>query len=345
MSADQTNFVCCIESGTLETMCVRMIASLRRFGGRFAHSPVTAVISRMGPRLAKTTTRALAELDARVIRLPMRRPYAWYHFTNKPAALAAVEEITDSRQIVCLDSDLLIMSEPRELLLDDQTDFAACAPDLGVIGTTGSTSPDEPHWRHICQLLGISVEDLPWITTADAHRIRFYWNSGVWSYKRSTRLGREYWNTCRQLLDARAGFPRFGEHWIEQMSLGLAAFRNKLTWRALPLSHNHTMLRTTDDAGLGAVSILHYHDCMKPDFWPQLLGRLRAHRPDVCEWLQTLGPIENPAARLSRAVSQCLRLGRGLPRKLYRRRMKLPAPIDRVSNAPAGMMCAAEGSA
>lgn len=343
MGRPSTTFVCCIESGPLEAMTVRMVESLRRFGGTLAQSPVLAVVSRMGPSIAGSTRRSLDRLNVKLVQLPWGRRYAWYHFTNKPAAMAAVEETITTDQIVCLDSDLLILREPTELLLDDKTDFAACAPDLGVIGSTGPASDYDIHWRHICSTAGISIDELPWITTQlDRQRIRFYMNSGVWSYKRSSRVGSLYWNMCQKLLDARCGFPGFGEHWIEQMSLGLAIHANKLTWRELPLSHNHTMLRTSNTTGVREAAILHYHNCMNPDFWPEMLNRLRATRPDVCDWLEPLGPVVSPASALSRYVSQGLRLGRGLPRKLYRQQMRLPVAAR--NDVSVDATYAAEGS-
>lgn len=45
-------FVCCVESGLLENQTVRMIESLRRWGGRLRESPIFAVTPRIGSPLS-----------------------------------------------------------------------------------------------------------------------------------------------------------------------------------------------------------------------------------------------------------------------------------------------------
>src|SRR5205085_1505515 len=64
----QISFICCVESGPLEDQTVRMVESLRRWGGRLAEAPVVAVTPRFGPPLARTTRRALDRLSARHVR-------------------------------------------------------------------------------------------------------------------------------------------------------------------------------------------------------------------------------------------------------------------------------------
>lgn len=46
MPNPQITFVCCVELGSLEAQTVRMIESLRRWGGQFANATVFAVTLR-----------------------------------------------------------------------------------------------------------------------------------------------------------------------------------------------------------------------------------------------------------------------------------------------------------
>ena len=58
----KTTFVCCVESGWLETQTIRLVESLRKFGGTFSQEPVIAVTPRFGPPLSKRTHAQFREL-------------------------------------------------------------------------------------------------------------------------------------------------------------------------------------------------------------------------------------------------------------------------------------------
>lgn len=153
-------FVCCIEAGPLETMTLRLVESLRRFGGRAAQSPVIAVRPRRGPSLSRSGRRRLDELGVEVLGPPKRPRYDWYHFLNKPKALVAAEAIAQSDVIAFLDGDTLVLAEPQALWLGDDSDFAA-KPEIGSIESNGPGSTYEPLWEAFASALGLSLDDLP----------------------------------------------------------------------------------------------------------------------------------------------------------------------------------------
>ena len=82
----QITFICCVESGWLEDQTLRLIESLRRWGGRLANAPVIAVTPRFGPSLARQTHQAMDRLGVRYVRAAAKGDYAWFHFLNKPRA-------------------------------------------------------------------------------------------------------------------------------------------------------------------------------------------------------------------------------------------------------------------
>src|SRR5688500_15414826 len=163
-------FVCCVEAGPLEAMCLRLIESLRRNGGRLANAAVLAVNPRFGPPVSGETRRRLAALNARYLHLPSRgQPYVWYHFMNKVRVMDLFErELIDTDLVGCLDSGMVVLGEPGELLLDDATDVAACNPDNSLLAsTTGPGHEREKYWRRICDVLGLEIDALPWIEAQD----------------------------------------------------------------------------------------------------------------------------------------------------------------------------------
>src|SRR5690606_37796289 len=59
--APSLTVVTCVEAGTLEPMAVRMVRSLRRWGGRYSNVQVIAVTPRWGPPLRPQTRLAFDE--------------------------------------------------------------------------------------------------------------------------------------------------------------------------------------------------------------------------------------------------------------------------------------------
>ena len=71
----QITFVCCVESGWLKVQTVRMIESLRRWGGQFANAPVFAVTPRLDPLLMYKTRRAFDNLYVKYLRFHEKSAY------------------------------------------------------------------------------------------------------------------------------------------------------------------------------------------------------------------------------------------------------------------------------
>src|SRR3954453_10661309 len=112
--ADTLTIVCCIESGPLEGMTLRLAESLRRWGGAFAQCPVVAVTPRFGPPLGRATRRGLKQLGVEHWRLTARNQHAWFGFLNKPAAIEAVEERARTPLLAWLAGDILHGPGPTE---------------------------------------------------------------------------------------------------------------------------------------------------------------------------------------------------------------------------------------
>ena len=309
------SFVCCVESGGLEAQAVRMVASLRRFGGAYKNAPVFAVTPRRGPALSVATR---ASFDAlAVTHLPVRpgTRYTWFNFLNKPLALVAAQPHIATPIAAWLDSDLLFTGEPSALGLAADEDFLAFPVECKEMGTTGPGDPYESFWQACGQASGVDVNALPWVTAAEtAERVRLYFNGGVFVYRHAGGFAEEYLATCLRLLDARfiTDAPGFALGVKEMISIGLAAIKLGLRWRALPYTHNYVMSGGTHRhwyrrENLAAARIVHYHDSMWPPFWPTFLGCLRDTHPEVADWLAPLGPMSNEAAPAARLVARVLR--------------------------------------
>lgn len=311
-------FVLCVESGALESMTVRAVESLRLFGGRFAGSPVLAITPRRGAPLSRWTRERFRELGVEHVRVNSRRGFSWYHYLNKPVALAAAEELASTELMAFLDSDTVVLREPVALDLGTDTDFSASVSDVELGGTTGPGHPNESGWRRICELVGLEPDDLPWVETPlDHSRIRLYFNSGVVAYRRSQRIGSRQLELLTQVFRDGIRLPGSASRMVEQVVLAPLVLARGVSWRPLPFSHNSTMISALpyDAAHLREAHVLHYHDSMAPDRWPEFLVRIESERPEAASWLNEVGPIESPASPIARGVAEAFRVTRGLRRR------------------------------
>ncbi len=324
--------VMCVESGLLEAMTVRLVESLRKFGGRFRDIQVIAVKPRRGPPLVKSTLTRLDELGVRFVSRAATSKYSWYHFLNKPLTLLAAEEYVTTESIAWLDADLLFFGEPTSLGLSSQTDFSASAPDNDVMASGGPADPNDVCWRVIADILGVVLEQLPYqVTRVEKRRIRLYWQGGIFVYRRQSGFSQTYMTSCLKLLDAKVVFSN-GAHWLEQMALTFATASLKLRCAELPWSHNYAtasyLESQFDPLEFSTACVVHYHDSMGPHFFPRFLEYVCRYQPHAFEWLSSVGAIVSPAPESHRIIAKLLRVPRGVQRLLHRSRSRLVAAAE-----------------
>ena len=322
-SARGITFVACVEHGPLEEGLARMAESLRKNGGEFASSPIVAVTPRRGASLNSSTLRRFDELNVQYVKVTPPNRHAWMPYTNKVFALREGEDRASGDLVAWLDSDMLILGDLEDLRLQDGEDLAACPRDKNI-GSTGSGDEFEPYWNRVCASAGLHVDDLPWVeTTADAERIRLYWNSGVFVYRPETGFLDTWHQMITRLIDTTDASTLDKLFWIDQVALSLAAVAAGLNVRQLPGSLNYGIAshfkEHLTDAGLAASRILHYHDSMAPAHWGWFLDRIAAPLPETRDWLAALGPYPERSDVARRAVTLGYKAERQVRRRLWSR--------------------------
>ena len=316
--------ICCIESGTLEAQVVRLANSIRKYGGSLLSTvPIIAVRPRLGPPLSRPTRQSLRQFQVELIERRMNRSFAWQHYTNKAHALLAAEDVVSAEQYIWLDSDVLFLADPSEhLILRSPEDFAACAPDRGSIGSSGPEDRNDEIWHRACDTYGIDINSLPWVVTCTERlRIRFYLNSGVFVYRRSSGFAQTFAEDCFRHLRAKASRSHVEVHFSDQLVLSLCVHRMGLKWRLLPHSCNYAcyskLLECVTPGDLASAQILHYHDMMTAKNWPQLVSLIRHAYLPCRGYLESMGPLRDPSGRMARGARELLRIVRGLKRRSY----------------------------
>ncbi|HWB52644.1 MAG TPA: hypothetical protein VG722_00560 [Tepidisphaeraceae bacterium] len=319
MAAAKITFVFCVESGQLESMTLRSIQSLRRWGGGMAQSPVIAVKPRFGPPLDRQTLKRFSELGVRYLDVRPTRKYRWYHFLNKPSALLAANENATTELVAWMDSDVLFVGEPNDYLLSPEYDIAAYAPN-GWIATSGPGDRNEPFWVAVCKSLSIDIDQLPYVQTEeDNRRVRLYWNAGIFAYRRETDYARAYRDYCVRLLDAHVAHREKKLFYHEQLAMALAGA--KLRWRQMARSHNFTMEawsgRTFAPEQLETARVIHYHDFAQAVNHERFVTILRQAFPDVADFLEQSGPIRGRTTRRNSWMRSGLHMIRGIQQRKH----------------------------
>jgi hypothetical protein len=309
-SEHKVTFVCCIEAGGLEEQTVRMVDSLRRWGGALADAPVVAVSPRLNVPVSRRARVALERLNVRYLRGRTNKRHDWFKFLNKPYALAAAADGLQTPQVAWLDSDVFILKEPSALVLADDEDFSACASDRNI-GTIGD-DVNAPYFVEISKLFGLGLRDLPMVTAIrDEIRIHFYFNSGIFSYRAATGFADRYLEGCVRVLESGVASRSAGVFFTDQVALGMVALSMGLRWRELPLSHNYAVNANDDHAfdpaALRDAAICHYHDCGWEPQYAKFLARLTEASPAAGEWLRADGPLVNRIPMPWKAANLALR--------------------------------------
>ena len=119
-------FVTCIEPGILERQVVNLLASIRRLGSPFSDAEFHAIKPRLGPGPRRQTLAELERLGGIYRAHPDPGRRWWDNYLGKAKAMDLVERTSGRDVLVFLDSDMICLSEPEEILLQAGEDFAAC---------------------------------------------------------------------------------------------------------------------------------------------------------------------------------------------------------------------------
>lgn len=303
-------FLFCVESGYFEGQILIALESIRQFAGVLSDAPVLIVTPRQGPSLSRATLRALADLGATYIYRNMRSSWDWYPYMNKGLAARLADEHAGTEQVLWLDSDVIVVSEPTDLLLTSHEDFACCAVDKNV-GSSGPVDPNEVYWQALAEHFGIALDNLPWVQTEyDKHRVRMRLHSGVYSFRRGMGLGRAFADDMESMLASRIAFSRKLPFPGDDVALAFSVVRLNLRWRLLPMSCNYEM---TPDSHIyhpeeaRSAQILHFHRTLaSTDGCAWFLRELEGFRPDVADWLRARIPLDARTGGVHRSVARRL---------------------------------------
>lgn len=172
--------VACIEPGVLERQALLLFESVRAFGGALANCPIYAVAPRAGLGVGRQTRARLAALGVDYVEQVLNTECVEYGSANRVVAAAHIEASTAHEVLVVLDSDTLVLREPRGFLLPPDVDVAARPVDVKGIGTCGPQDRYDAYWRELCRLCDVDYGRIPWLpSTVDEVSCKANYNGGL----------------------------------------------------------------------------------------------------------------------------------------------------------------------
>lgn len=316
---------CCVEPGPLEEQAVRLVESLRRFGGGWANSPVLIYRTRFATSFQRRTLEAFRRLGVEVVSIRPNNGLSWHQFIRRYDAMVDAESRTDTPLVAYVDCDILFLDEPAAITPDDDADlWAAVERTANLPDASGA---NELYFRRVAKVLGVPFDRLPMLdipasSVHDATQGYLCFNSGFVTVRRGTGLAQRITENCRAIVRQGGMHPKSGFHFTDQVVLPFTLLAAGHRWKLLPDTHNFHVNQWTSPLkfvdAVRDVKVLHYHGCMESHVWPQFMELMRQSDHDAAAaWLEPLGAVSDPRSGCAKLVARWLHAERVLRRRLY----------------------------
>jgi hypothetical protein len=279
-----------VEPGALEPKARLLAESIRRWGA-VAGARIFAYQPRGGGALTADTQLCFQRLGVEYRVGYFNKDDAENPWANKIHACAHLEKSVPCETVVFLDTDTVLLSTPKELMLDSAKDLAVRPVVKKHAGTTGRRSDrNDAWWNRLYEAANVAAP--PFVYTVDDEvRIRGYYNGGLVAFRPG--FG-ERWVRMARL--AKPMIPRERYYNLDQISLALAAAAIPGRITHLPPSYNYPIARRAALPGspiaLHNLVHVHYHNAFNAT------GFIESAKPNFdssderFRWLQSRLPLE-----------------------------------------------------
>ncbi len=235
--ASTLEIVICTESGSLENTSKLLLSTLRQYGGALANTPVVSYQPRRGFEISTSTKKFFEEYEVEYREIELNKDFVDYPLANKPLACAYHEQHSNADQILFLDSDVLILNEPRQFLQLDNDDIMLRPVGFKNIGSSGINDPHNAYWQKLYELFGIN--QTRYVTSInDQKRILEYYNTGHILAKREAGLFSQ-WAENFIKVSAAGIIPPASHFYLEQSVFGATVSQLQLKVQQFETPYNY----------------------------------------------------------------------------------------------------------
>jgi hypothetical protein len=290
-------FLACVERGPLEAQTILLCRSIRRFAGRFREAPIYTFQPRAGHEVAPRTRATLAELGATLRCELLNCAYADYPIGNKIFACAAAERTLREDVLVFLDSDTIVVDEPREFDLAAGIDVAIRPAYSVGLHSTGPGHPMDCYWRRVYDLFGIEKE---WFVETEIGSVtRAYFSAGLIVVRRQAGTFGHWLEDFRRLAESGC-LPASGIARADEISLVATLFRTTHKVVLLDGRYNYLLFKREqltppwDRAQLEELVHIHYRKTFQEAGFLRNLRTPLNPQSEILAWLEPLLRLPYP---------------------------------------------------
>jgi len=178
---NELNFAFMQTHGGDERESVLLASSIRRFGGMYADAPIWILIPRGRSPFSERTQATLHQLDVNLVPFDVTDPVLSFPFGGKVFAAGMAESSleSDGGLLVWMDSDTIVLREPREFVIADNISLGYRPVMLKNISSLYDETVNE-FWQIIFETCGTPEGHIfPMETTSDKVIIRPQFNAGL----------------------------------------------------------------------------------------------------------------------------------------------------------------------
>lgn len=175
---------------TLERRLLLLTESIRAFAGSLSQAPIWCFTLGDDRVLSGTTKDRLSELNLTFFHRDVAPEIPHFPFMRKVFLTAQAESIAQTKTdlLVWLDTDTIVLQEPKELVLQDGKNLG-CRPVHHTIIGSRYDEPLDLFWTLIYRCCRVAENRVfPMMTHVDGTRIRPYFNAGLLVVRPEKRL-------------------------------------------------------------------------------------------------------------------------------------------------------------
>ncbi len=173
-----------------------LVASIRRFGGKFAQTPIWVFVPSSLNDIPQTVYDQVSHENIEFIPFSLEEKLQKFPLGDFVLAASQAEDYAKGKTelLAWLDSATIFFNEPSEFLLNLETDLGYRPVHHTLVGSRFS-DPLDSFWRLIYEKCNVSESNIfPMQTHVDGEILRPYFNAGMLISRPETGLFRSWWN-------------------------------------------------------------------------------------------------------------------------------------------------------
>ncbi|MBN1328147.1 MAG: flavin reductase family protein [Candidatus Heimdallarchaeota archaeon] len=193
----------CPFSGNNEFEVLMLIRSIRKFGGSLAKKPIWIMTTLKKENISETIKEKFTAMEAEIIEILEEDVNLKFPFVSFTLGAAIAEKMCVGKTefLVWLDSNSLVINEPKEFLLKKGKNLGYRPVHHTLIGSIFN-EPIDTFWQTIYEKCNVSEEKIfPMKTHVDGNILRPYINSGFLVVRPERGILQLWWNHYKKNYD------------------------------------------------------------------------------------------------------------------------------------------------